>query len=144
MAGTVTLTKSSNFFGTAREKFATLALVSDDSDGSLPDIDLYGFEDCDLKEYMYDPDAVATPANTFDFVIVEKANPTRIVYESGSDGGGGLDATAFKREMSLYTGDFPRIDGPLTVKFVSPADHSAACDVGNSKEAVLKLAFEKK
>lgn len=142
MAGTVTVTQSSNYFGTARDRFRTLAFVSDVAAGSIPDQDLYGLDGTAGIEWLYDPDAVATPANTFDIVIVEKANPTRIVWQSGESGGGGVDATAYKREIMNYSGVYPPVDGPLTVKFVSPADHSNACNVGNSKEGTIVFRFQ--
>ena len=144
MAGTIVVTQTSNMRGRTREKFREFLITSDSADGSVPDQDMFSLDDCELREYMYAPDSVATPANTFDIIIVEKANPTRIVWQSGEDGGAGIAADAFKRDMTIYTGAYAQIDGPVTVKFVSPADHSAACNIGNSKISTLKFRLVKK
>ena len=140
MAGTITVTQSSNFRGTAREKFRTLTMTSDAADGSLPDQDLYSLGDCVMTGFMYDPDDVDTPTGTFEVLFVEKADTDRIVYETGS-----IDATAFLRDITTgYTGNWAKVDGPITLKFVDPANHANACDIGNSNVGVLKFRFEKK
>jgi len=133
-----TLARSSNFRGLARDIFQTLTILSDDADGSVDSQDLIGLDDCIGTELEFIPDSVATPSGTVEVRIENSdGNP---VYLSGS-----IDATVYSRSlMTQYTGNYPKIDGTVTVKLVDPSDHTSDCDIGNAKECQVKIRFEKK
>jgi len=141
MAGsTVTLTRKSNFRGLARDIIRELAYLSDAADGHVPDQDLLSLDDCILTEYSWDPDGSDTPANTFRLQLIDKAT-SRKVFDTGTTG---VAADAFGLKMATaLSGNFPRIDGIVTIKLVDPATE-AACNIGNAKKGTLILRFEKK
>jgi hypothetical protein len=136
----ITVTKSSNFRGRARDIFRTLSFLSDDSDGHIPSVDLAAgdLDDCILTERVYDP-GLTTPANSFELRIEEKVTG-RLVYLSSE-----ITATTFSRAITTdYNNGYPKIDGAITIKFVAHSDHTSACNVGNAKDGTVILRFEKK
>jgi hypothetical protein len=140
MAGSsVTVARASNFKGLAREILISLACVSDDGNGSIPDQDITGLEEWELKEVQNINPGSAQPTTTYKVKIVDA--DAGAMFLSGD-----LSITASEKEFTgghNTLGWYPRIDGTITVKFRNSAD-SAVANVGNSKTFTVKLRFEKK
>ena len=139
MAGTVTVTQTSNFTGLAREMMISLACVSDASAGTIPDQDLVGYDQWELKEVQNINPASAQPTTTYKIKIVDAdagellKTTDRSVVASAKEFTGGHETLGW----------YPRVDGTITVKFRNSADDAAA-NVRNSKTVTVKLRFEKK
>lgn len=140
MAGTVTQTRSSNYFGRVAECIVSLACVSDASAGTIPNETVNIGKDWELKEVININPAADQPTTAYRIKIVDtngvKAyfSPTdRSITASAVESSGGHE----------HIGWYPRIDGAVTVSFRDSGDTGAA-NVGNSKSFTVKLRFEKK
>lgn len=140
MAGSsVTLTRTSNFKGEVREVLMTLACVSDDTDGSVPDQEIKGMTEWELKDMQNVNPAANQPTTAYKIKIVDDEagillrSTDRSIVASDKEFTGGHETLGY----------FPKIDGTITVKFRNSADDAAA-DVGNSKTFTVRLRFGKK
>jgi len=140
MAGTVTVTRTSNFGGMAREAIVSLACVSDSSAGTIPNQNINIGADWELREVININPASAQPTTGYRIKIVDP-NGLKIFFSSTD-----RSTTASAVEANgghEYIGWYPRIDGQITVSFRDTGDASAA-NVGNSKTFTVKLRFVKK
>ena len=140
MAGSsVTPTRVSNFAGLAKEVLISLACVSDDAAGTIPDEDIAGMQEWELKEVQNVNPAASQPTTAYKIKIEDSEagviflSTDRSVVASAKEFTGGHETLGW----------YPRVDGTITVKFRNSADDAAA-DVGNSKTVTLRLRFEKK
>jgi len=153
MAGSsVTVTVSPSVYqvgyGGHNEVVVSLACLSDDADGSIPDQDLgsveslSGLKAYELNEVITVPDDTATPATAYRVKIVDSDGRKIFI---GSARAVGVSAIAESQSGHEYLGYFPAVVGTLTVSFI--ADDGAtedAADVGNEKVLTVKLRFVKR
>lgn len=142
MAGsssTVTRTTNANKVkGPPTEVMVSIAWVSDDTNGTVPDVTLAGLSQYTLVEVQPIPDATL-PATTAFEILVRDAN-TAELFASGEVA---VDSEA--RLGGHYSlGYFPCLDASGTVELVTHADHAVAANIGNSKQLTVNLRFEKK
>jgi len=152
MAGSsVTVTVSPHIqmvgHGGVGEVLISLACLSDDTDGSIPDQDLgatqnlAGLKAYTLTEIITDPDATAYPTTAYRVKVIEKATSRRLFRGSARSAAGVSQAQSAHEDL----GYFPSVDNTLTVKFLADdGDTEAAADVGNEKIVTVKLRFTKR
>ena len=140
MAGSsVTVTRASNFTGMVRELLISLACVSDDGAGTIPDQDIAGLTEWELKEVQNINPAAAHPTTAYKVKIEDSDAGVLLITTDRSVVASKKEFTGGHEQLGWY----PRIDGTITVKFRNSADDAAA-NVGNSKTVNIKLRFEKK
>jgi hypothetical protein len=123
-----------------KEIVLSVACVSDDTNGTVPDRDLNGFGDYVVTELKPVPDAVAPPTLAFSAILVDADGAE--VFDSGDIAPGATDPIG--GHAGHPSGLFPRMDESMTFKLVSTANHAVAANLGNSKEIVFKLRLELK
>lgn len=141
MAGSsVTVTRTSKDVGHVKnaEVVISLACVSDDTNGLIPNQTFAGLKDYVLTEVQPIPDGVAPLTSAFE-IRFEDANGEAVFLSASI-------AVDSKAPIGGHTtlGWYPRIDDSNTFKIVDPADHTSTISVGNSKEMDVILRFEKK
>jgi hypothetical protein len=140
MAGSsVTVTRASNFKGLAREILISLACVSDDGAGTIPDQDIAGLDEWELKEVQSINPASAQPSTAYKIKIEDADAGVLLITTDRSVVASAKEFVGGHETLGWY----PRIDGTITVKFRTSADDGAG-NLGNSKTVTLKLRFEKK
>ncbi len=139
MAGSVTVSRASNFTGLVREILISFACTSDAAAGTIPDQDIVGLTEWELKEVQNINPASAQPSTTYKIKIVDADGGELLKTTDRSTTASAKEFTGGHETLGWY----PRIDGTITVKFRNSADDAAA-NVGNSKTVTIKLRFEKK
>ena len=141
MAGALTTpTRTSKDIGGVRnaEVHISLACLSDDTNGLVPNQTLTGLGDHVLKDVSPVPDATAPFTAAYEVKIVDENGAT--IFLSGSIA---VDSKApIGGEATL--GWYPRMGSSATFSLVDPSDHTSTINVGNEKEVVLNFLFEKK
>ena len=141
MAGSsVTVTVSPHIqmvgHGGVGEVLISLACLSDDTDGSIPDQDLgatqnlAGLKAYTLTEIITDPDATAYPTTAYRVKVIEKATSRRL-FRGSARSAAGVSQAQSAHEVKSAT---PRTALPT----------EAAADVGNEKIVTVKLRFTKR
>lgn len=140
MAGTVTTTKTVNKINAdySGEIIIDMACVSDSATGLVPDTSLTGLNEYVLTRIKPVPDG-SVPFTAAYEVRIEDADGAP-AFLSGS-----IATTGENPILGVDpAGGYPIMDSTMTLKFVDPADHTSTINVGNSKELVLRLRFEKR
>ena len=141
MAGaSVTVTRESRDIGGvwAAEVLMTLACVSDDANGLIPNQNINAQHEYVITEVKPVPDAVTPVTSEFKIKIVGADGET--IFLSSSI------AVDSKAPMSgaNHLGWYPRLDATATLSIVDPADHTSTLSVGNAKKLGIVLRLEKK
>ena len=121
------------------EKVISLACLSDDATGLIPDQILTGLQDYVLHSVTPIPDGTAPVTSAFEIKIVD-ADGTSIFLSASI---AVTSNTPLGGEKTL--GWYPRFDNETyTLSIVDPSDHVSTLSVGNEKELKIVLRFEKK
>lgn len=143
MAGSsVIITRSDNHGivkGPPTEVVLTLACVSDDTNGQIPNKALGGgLDDFVLKSVQPIPDGSTPVTSAFEIIIADENGAE--VFISGSIATTGVNPIGGFNTLGFY----PEIGESGTFKVVDPADHASALSVGNSKLLGVVLKFARK
>lgn len=122
------------------EVILSIACVSDDTTGLIPDMNLTGLGDYVLTQIQPIPDAVAPATSAFEIRIAD-VNDGRL-FLSGSIAVDSKEIIG--GHQGSNDGNYPRLDEAATLEFVDPADHVSTISIGNSKEMTIILRFEKR
>lgn len=135
-----TVTTSPVFYGGADEIKKTLTYLSDETDGSCPDQALYNLKGYYIKEIKTTPSTGGTiPEDTYS-VRVNDADDAKI-YSGPLCA---VDATErWSGHAGTNEGQWPYIDGTITVQIVADDDDTAAADIGNENIIEVELTFKK-
>lgn len=142
MAGSsVTVTRISRDIGGIRKKevVLTLACVSDDTNGTIPEQALLGLSEYVIKTIR--PIPSGTPVTSTFEIRIEDAND-KALFLSGTIAVDNSDVIG--GHAGSTAGDYPRMDAASAFKIVDPSDHSTIHDVGNSKQLSVIIELEKK
>lgn len=123
-----------------KEIILSVACVSDDTNGTVPDRALNGFGDYVVTEFKPVPDALAPPTAAFSAILVDSDGAE--VFDSDNIAVG--STTPIGGHAGHPSGLFPRMDESMTFKLVTTANHAVAADIGNSKEIIFKIRLESK
>lgn len=121
--------------GVIVERLVTLAFVSDDADGTVPDQELTDLDNYLLDEIITTPGAGALAPTAVYRVAVQDDDSANIFL--------GTSRSLSEKERQggyEYTGKTPAIDSTITV-VLKAADGTTAASIGNSNaiEVVLRL-----
>jgi hypothetical protein len=141
MAGSsVTQTRTSNFRKVKGRRptrvTVTMACVSDDANGLVPNETTAGLSEYALQEILPVPDTVAPFTSPFEIRIDDSdGNP---VYKSGQIEVDDVDPIS----GSDASGNYALMEDSNVFKIVDPSDSESTLSVGNSKEASFQLVFK--
>ena len=142
MAGAlVTPTVEVKDIGSAKkaEKVISLACLSDDATGLIPNQILTGLQDYVLTVVTPIPDGTVPVTSAFEIKIVDADGTT--VFLSASIAVDSKTPLGGQNTLGWY----PRFDNATyTLSIVDPADHVSTLSVGNAKKLKIVLRFEKK
>ena len=143
MAGsTITPTRVSRDIGGVRKKevVISIACLSDDTNGTVPNLTLTGLKDYVLTELKPIPHGTAPATSAFAVIILDENSSE--IFDSGSIAVDSSDVIG--AHTGSPSGGYPRMDATATLKIVDPANHANAMDIGNEKQVTLIARFEMK
>ena len=147
MAGSSVTVTTSNAVGLGGDKeiIINLSCVSDDTNGTVPDQDLGDTEGYGGLIYYYLDEVITTPGSspptTQYRVYIADADGAQLFLSSS-------DRSLSDKELEAAysgstTGNYPRIDGTVTVRVAATGAITQA-DIGNSKDLEIELRLYRK